>query len=69
MPDYDYIIAGGGCAGLSLAYHITLSGNKSKILILESSAKNENDRTWAFWKDYQLPFEQIIYKSYISDLH
>lgn len=47
---YDYIICGAGCAGLSLASRLTEPrfANK-KILILDRTLKNKNDRTWSFW--------------------
>ena len=44
---YDFIIAGSGCAGLSLLYKILLEPtlqNKS-ILIIDKDIKNTNDRT------------------------
>ncbi|MEO0894932.1 MAG: lycopene cyclase family protein [Bacteroidota bacterium] len=52
MKDYDYIIAGGGCAGLSLAARINRSPLKHKrILILDTEAKTTNDKTWCFWAE------------------
>jgi lycopene beta-cyclase len=60
---YDFIIAGSGCAGLSLLYHLlqepTLQ-NKS-ILILDKEQKNSNDRTWCFWEKEPGPFEAIVH--------
>ena len=60
---YDFIIAGSGCAGLSLLYHLlqepTLQ-NKS-ILILDKDAKNSNDRTWCFWEKKPGTFESIVH--------
>ena len=49
---YDYIIAGAGCAGLSLAVHMIHSGKFSdkKILIVDKDDKQKNDRTWCFWE-------------------
>ncbi|MEO1413840.1 MAG: lycopene cyclase family protein [Bacteroidota bacterium] len=50
--DYDYIIAGGGCAGLSLAYYLSQSRLQHKrILILDTEPKTRNDKTWCFWSD------------------
>ena len=35
MKDFDYIILGGGCAGLSLAYELEISGKlKEKNLAI-----------------------------------
>ncbi|CAH0994872.1 hypothetical protein EMA8858_00985 [Emticicia aquatica] len=64
---YDYIICGGGMAGLSLAYYLKMSriSNKS-ILIIEPQEKNINDRTWAFWEVGDNTFEQILYKKWSS---
>ena len=60
---YDYIIAGSGCAGLSLLYKILLTPslqNKS-ILVIDKDQKKSNDRTWCFWEKNPGPFESIIY--------
>lgn len=59
---YDYIIAGAGCAGYSLLYHLLQDPvlNKKKILVLDSNFKKGNDRTWCFWEDKQGPFESIV---------
>jgi lycopene beta-cyclase len=60
---YDFIIAGSGCAGLSLLYRIlqepTLQ-NKS-ILIIDKDNKNSNDRTWCFWEKKEGIFESIVH--------
>ena len=50
MQSFDFIIAGGGAAGLSLAYQLIHSPLRDRtILIVDKGAKNQNDRTWAFW--------------------
>lgn len=52
---YDYILAGFGCAGMSFIYHLLNSELKGKsILIIDSSAKTENDRTWCYWAENPL---------------
>ncbi|UYZ62041.1 lycopene cyclase family protein [Hymenobacter weizhouensis] len=60
--DFDYLLIGGGAAGLSLAYHISqeprLAGKR--MLILEPEAKNQNDRTWSFWTDAPMLFDGIV---------
>lgn len=63
---YDYIIAGAGCAGLSLAVHLILSGKFSdkKILIVDKEQKNKNDRTWCFWEKEPGLFDRIVYKQW-----
>ena len=51
MPaDYDLIILGGGCAGLSLAMRLSEQGALCpKLLIIEKREHYVNDRTWCFW--------------------
>ncbi len=60
--DFDYLIVGGGAAGLSLAYHIAqepqLAGQK--VLIIEPDAKDTNDRTWSFWSNGPTVFDPVV---------
>lgn len=50
MDHYDYIICGAGLAGLSLAERLTdRSFADKRILLIDRSAKDTNDRTWSFW--------------------
>lgn len=59
---YDYIITGGGCAGLSLVYHMLQTELKhKKILIIEKERKKWNDRTWCFWEKRANPFEKLVF--------
>ncbi|MBT9393028.1 NAD(P)-binding protein [Hymenobacter sp. NST-14] len=62
IPEYDYLIVGGGAAGLSLAYHLSqeprLAGKR--VLLLEPEAKDQNDRTWSFWADAPSLFDGIV---------
>ena len=63
MKKYDFIIAGGGMAGLSLAYYMTQSPLRDRsILILDRDQKNRNDRTWCFWENGAGPFESIMFR-------
>lgn len=66
MGNYEYIIAGAGCAGLSLAVHMIRSGkfNDKKILIVDKEEKIKNDRTWCFWETEPGLFEDIVYKKW-----
>ena len=68
MREYDYIIAGMGCAGLSLAVHMIESGRFSnkKILLADKVQKDKNDRTWCFWETGKGIFESIVHKSWDS---
>ena len=65
---YDYIIAGAGCAGLSLAVHMIQSGhfNNRKILIIDKEDKQKNDRTWCFWETEPGLFEAIVHRQWKS---
>lgn len=65
MEHYEIIIAGGGAAGLSLAYQLINSPLRDRsILIIDKGNKNRNDRTWAFWTDEPTPFDAIVYRSW-----
>jgi lycopene beta-cyclase len=60
---FDYIITGSGCAGLSLLARIlhepTLQ--HKKILVIDAVEKNLNDRTWCFWEKQNGFFESLIH--------
>ncbi len=65
MQQYDYIIAGGGAAGLSLVHRLLHSSLRDKkILIVDQAVKAENDRTWSFWEEGDGPFEAIVCKKW-----
>ncbi|GAB4023001.1 lycopene cyclase family protein [Spirosoma koreense] len=75
MKKYDFIIAGGGMAGLSLAYHLTQSPLRDRsILLLDRETKDQNDRTWCFWERkagasrrpsaQPTPFESILFRKW-----
>lgn len=56
MKKYDYILAGGGCAGLSLAYHLLESSLKdSQILIIDPNQGEVPNKTWCYWSKEALP--------------
>lgn len=63
---YDYIIAGAGCAGLSLAVHMIRSGQFTgkKILIADRDHKSNNDRTWSFWEQTPGIFEPVVFRKW-----
>ncbi|SJZ33980.1 lycopene cyclase family protein [Sediminibacterium ginsengisoli] len=63
---YDYIIAGGGCAGLSLLMRMLQQDqfrNKS-ILLIDPQHKNTNDKTWCFWEKEPDIFEPVVFHSW-----
>jgi lycopene beta-cyclase len=63
QKQYDYIIAGSGCSGLSLLYRLlqTRGLGEKRILVVDKSEKQENDRTWCFWEKESGPFESIVH--------
>ena len=66
MKDFDYIIIGGGCAGLSLAYELQIHkklDNKS-LAIIEPRVEYKKDRTWSFWKVSSHSFNDCVEKSW-----
>lgn len=66
MKQYDYIIAGGGLAGLSLAYYLNESPTlrNKKVLIIDKVIKKANDRTWCFWTDKEMVFDDIVIRKW-----
>ncbi len=65
MTDFDYILLGGGAAGLSLALALTRSPLREKsILIVEKDDKQTNDRTWCFWTDAPSPFDGLARRAW-----
>jgi lycopene beta-cyclase len=61
---FDYIIAGSGCAGLSLAVQLKRSQIPfKKVLIIDKEQKDQNDRTWCYWTNKTTNwFDEIVYK-------
>ena len=65
---YDYIIAGFGCSGMSLLYRIltTPTLKSKKILVIDKTKKNNNDRTWCYWEKKNGVFDKIVIKKWKS---
>jgi lycopene beta-cyclase len=63
---YDYIIAGTGLAGLSIAKGLLEAGllRDKKLLLIDPDPKTSNDRTWCFWEKEAGPFEKIVHKQW-----
>ncbi len=63
LMEYDYIIAGSGCAGLSLLHGMLSDPHlrSKKILVIDRDKKQKNDRTWCFWEKEQGPFESVVH--------
>jgi len=68
MKEFNYIIIGGGCAGLSLAYELEIHKkllNKT-LAIIEPRLEYEKDKTWSFWKVSPHNFNDCVKKSWQS---
>ena len=66
MKDFDYIIIGGGCAGLSLAYELEINKkleNKT-LAIIEPRLEYKKDKTWSFWKVTNHNFDDCVKRSW-----
>ncbi len=68
MREFDYVIIGGGCAGLSLAYELEIHEKfKNKTLaIIEPRNDYIRDKTWSFWKVAAHNFEDCVKHSWSS---
>ena len=66
MREFDYVIIGGGCAGLSLAHELDVHQKlKDKTLaIVEPRIGYKRDKTWSFWKVFNHNFEDCVKKSW-----
>ncbi|MBC8988140.1 lycopene cyclase [Pedobacter sp. N36a] len=66
MEHFDYIIAGGGCAGRSLAVRLLpyLQATNKRALLVDYAEKKSNDRTWCFWEQDPDVFEPAVYRKW-----
>ena len=66
MKDFDYIIIGGGCAGLSLAYELEIHKKleEKTLAIIEPRNEYKKDKTWSFWKVSQHNFDDCVEKKW-----
>jgi len=66
MREFDYIIVGGGCAGLSLAYELEINDKLKErtLAIIETREEYRRDKTWSFWKVFDHNFEDCVIKSW-----
>ncbi len=66
MRDFDYIILGGGCAGLSLAYELEINGKlkEKNLAIVENRKEYKRDKTWSFWRVFDHNFDDCVIKSW-----
>jgi lycopene beta-cyclase len=65
-PHYDFVLVGGGLAGLSLACRLAeiSAFAQSSILLIDQDAKTRNDRTFSFWSSAPGPFDAAICHSW-----
>ncbi len=66
MKEFNYIIIGGGCSGLSLAYELEINKkleNKT-LAIIEPRNNYKRDKTWSFWKVADHNFDDCVKKSW-----
>ncbi len=62
---YDMIMAGGGIAALSLAYHLSRSPLRDcSLLIVDRENKERNDRTLSYWSSQPTPFDSIAHRTW-----
>ena len=66
MKDFDYIIIGGGCAGLSLAYELEIHKKleEKTLAIIEPRNEYKKDKTWSFWKVSEHSFGDCVEKKW-----
>lgn len=64
--NYDYLIIGGGLAGLQLALNIGRDRffEQKTVAVIDPSLKVENDKTWCFWEPGKSEWDKITYKSW-----
>ncbi|CAN5740346.1 lycopene cyclase family protein [soil metagenome] len=64
--EYEYVIVGAGCAGLSLCCYLLEQGVTEPILILDAKGEFTDDRTWCFWDVETTPFSHLAAKRWSS---
>ncbi len=66
MKEFDYVIIGGGCAGLSLAYELERHNKllDKTLVIIEPRTEYKRDKTWSFWRTFDHNFDDCVIKSW-----
>ena len=64
--DYDLVILGGGASGLLLADALLRDGfyKGYRILLIERSPKDSNDRTWCWWEAGAGNFDHLLHRQW-----
>ena len=62
MREFDYVIIGDGCAGLSLAYELDIHNKLTDktLAIIEPREDYKRDKTWSFWRVNQHNFDDCV---------
>jgi lycopene beta-cyclase len=66
MKFYDFVIAGAGCSGLSLATALSKANFKQSILLIDNNIHTNQDKTWCFWdlpNLSPLPFTTTVWQN------
>jgi lycopene beta-cyclase len=58
--EYDLLILGGGCAGLSLALRLAESDYAGRVGIVEPRREYDDDRSWCFWAPDAHPLTGLV---------
>lgn len=58
--EYDLLILGAGCAGLSLAMRLAQSGYLGRVGIVEPRREYHDDRSWCFWAPDEHPLAELV---------
>jgi lycopene beta-cyclase len=66
MQEFDYIIVGAGCSGMTLVYEMDKAGllkNKT-CAVLDKKKSFERDKIWSYWDFYQHSFKDCLIKEW-----
>ena len=66
MKFYDFVIAGAGCSGLSLATSLAKANSKHSILLIDNNIHTNQDKTWCFWdtlNSSDLPYTTTVWQN------
>lgn len=64
VTPYDYIFAGAGLAGLTLATEMAErpAFRNRRMLLIDRDDKTRNDRTWCFWASESEPLPPVVFQ-------